>query len=422
MSHKKEETFWGRLKRFLQDWSIPLIVGVLIALIWANVDHHSYEHFVETKFLGPLSVHFFANEILMVFFFGIAAKEITEAVLPGGDLHPLKKAVNPLLGTLGGIFGPIGIYFLMTKGLNAPEIMRGWGIPTATDIALAWLVARIVFGPKHAAVSYLLLLAVADDAGGMAIIALFYPDPNHPVEYVYLILVAVAMFITWGMRRRDLNNRKEGEAPKENFLPYMLPGALSWLGFYAAHLHPALALTLIVPLMPTALRDEGMYAEGESDHKTDALNAFEHFFKAPVDYGLVLFGLANAGVVFSSIGPATWAVLVALVVGKTVGITVASYGGHLAGFPLPNGMNLKTLVLAGLTASLGLTVALFVAGAAFTDPAIQGAAKMGALFSAGVGFLVWILGRLLRVEKVYVEEKKPQLQLVKSSQAESEAA
>src|SRR5699024_1541828 len=114
--------------------------------------------------------HWLVNDIFMVFFFGIAAVEIVEAMLPGGALNPPSKAVNPLFGTLGGVLGPVAVYFAlsyMIGGDQTEAINKGWGIPTATDIALAWLVARVVFGESHPAVNFLLLLAVADDAIGL---------------------------------------------------------------------------------------------------------------------------------------------------------------------------------------------------------------------------------------------------------------
>src|SRR5690606_17905811 len=114
---------------------------------------------------------------------------------------------------------------------------------------------------------------------------------------------------------------------------------------------------------------------------------------------LFFFGLANAGVQFGNVGDATWAVLLALVVGKTAGISLMSYLGHRLGFSLPEGMGLGALLVAGLIAALGLTVALFVAGVAFQDPALQGAAKMGALFSAVAAPLAIVLGRALRVHR-----------------------
>ena len=325
----------------------------------------------------------------MVFFFGVAAKEITEACLPGGALNPPRKAVNPLMGTLGGVLGPVGCFFLFAWLLDAPEINRGWGIPTATDIALAWLVARLVFGKRHPAVSFLLLLAVADDAIGLAIIAVFYPDPNNPVAPLWLGLVALGMVTALALKRRRVTS----------FWPYVVvAGGLSWFGLLSAHLHPALALVPIVPFMPNRGRDEGLFLERGAGYP-DTLNQFEHFFKRPVDFGLLTFGLANAGVAFSSVGPATWAVAGALLVGKTVGITTFSFGAHLAGFSLPEGMNAKTLALAGLVAGIGLTVALFVAGVAYTDEALIGSAKMGALISSLAAPLAFALGKVLSVNR-----------------------
>jgi len=382
-----------RLVSKAQDLSLPLLLGVGAALAWVNLDHASYEAFVHASPFGehgPLSIHFIVNDLFMVLFFGIAAKEITEAVLPGGALDPPRKAVNPLMGTIGGVVGPVLVYLGFVHFVGQAELMAGWGIPTATDIALAWLVARLAFGPQHPAVSFLLLLAVADDAIGLVIIGVFYPDPHHPVEPMWLALVGCAVVAAWLMRRRDV----------QSFWAYLaLPGALSWAGLYLAHVHPALALVVVVPFMPNRGADHGLFAELGHDHHTDTLNRFEHFFKAPVDFGLFAFGLANAGVVLDSVGSGSWAVLVALMVGKTVGIFACSWGAHRLGFPLPRGMNATTLALAGLTAGIGLTVALFVSGVAFTNPALIGSAKMGALLSAIAAPAVLILARLAGVRR-----------------------
>jgi NhaA family Na+:H+ antiporter len=392
----------------LQEFSIPLLAGVVVALVWANVDFESYHHAMDWAplILGghPISFHFVINDIFMALFFGIATKEITEACLPGGALNPPKKAINPLLGTLGGVLGPALVYLAychmigdtmdFSDKAGVASIANGWGIPTATDIALAWLIARMCFGNKHPAVSFLLLLAVADDGIGLGIIAIFYGDPAHPAQPAYLGMVLAAMVVAFLMRKKNV----------QSFWPYLLiPGGLSWFGLILAHLHPALALVAVVPFMPAAEHDVGLFAEEgapEPHDYHDTLNHFEHFFKAPVDFGLFGFGLANAGVALSAMGDPTWAVLLGLLLGKTIGITLLSGIGHMVGFPLPDGMNMKTLFVASIIAALGLTVALFVAGAAFTDPGIQGAAKMGALFSAAAAPLALIVARVLRVKKM----------------------
>ena len=215
-----------------------------------------------------MTLHFIVNDIFMVFFFGIAAKEVTEACLPGGSLNPIRKAVSPLIGTVGGVLGPIVVYLLVCliqfhsgafegyeskiavaareyaltvaaggldsgnivhvdaahgsgsgshrmlaggsasgsggggggtaiggltgeellafdfsspeASLSFAELAHGWGVPTATDISLAWMVAMQVFPHRHPAIEFLLLLAVADDAIGLAIIAINYGDPTTP--------------------------------------------------------------------------------------------------------------------------------------------------------------------------------------------------------------------------------------------------
>jgi NhaA family Na+:H+ antiporter len=171
---------------------------------------------------------------------------------------------------------------------------------------------------------------------------------------------------------------------------------LSWIGLYQAHLHPALALVFIVPFLPHPPR-ETMRIFEEDPGDRSALASFEHEWKVPVDFGMFMFGLANAGVTFSSVGTATWLVLVALLVGKTCGISLFACLGEKLGFPLPRGIGRKELLLVGMIAGVGLTVALFVAGEAFSDPVAQGAAKMGALLSIVGGAGALILGRIFRV-------------------------
>src|SRR5512135_2187711 len=172
-----------------------------MALIWANRAPESYARFLYDHFLGPLSFHFLTNDIFMVFFFGIATVEITQSLLPGGDLHPIKKSVNPLLATLGGVIGPALVYLMLNHFIGSSSLRRGWGIPTATDIAFAWLTARMLFGNNHPAVAFLVLLAVADDGIGLAIIAIFYPNPLLPVKPLWLFLTLAGMTAAYLLRR-----------------------------------------------------------------------------------------------------------------------------------------------------------------------------------------------------------------------------
>lgn len=374
----------------LREFSIPLLSGVLAALIWSNRSMTGYQQFLHDPFLGSLSFHFLTNDVFMVFFFGIAAVEITQSFLPGGDLHPMKKSVNPLLATLGGVMGPALVYITLNYFFGSPSLQRGWGIPTATDIAFAWLTARMIFGNSHPAISFLVLLAVADDGIGLAIIAIFYSNPLLPVRPIWLLLVVAAMAAAYMLRRNGV----------KSYWPYvLLGGGLSWAGLFQAHLHPALALVSIVPFMPhRQFEEKRLFEDDISDRSTIA--RFEHDWKVIVDFGLFMFGLANAGVQFLNMGTATWLVVAALLLGKTAGIFSFGYAGHKLGFPLPRGMNQKELFVVGLIAAFGFTVALFVAGEAFVDPSHQAAAKMGAMLSCGSAVVALVAGRLLKIRRM----------------------
>ena len=376
--------------KLLQEFSLPLIGGVLLALILANLWPISYHKLIYEPIVGKLNLHFLVNEIFMVFFFAIAAVEIKQSLLPGGALHPIKRAANPLMATLGGVAGPVFVYILLNRLIGATYYERGWGIPTATDIALAWLVARAVFGRDHPAVKFLLLLAVVDDGIGLFIITIFYPDQLKPVEPVWLLLVGLGIAIVY-----IFNKRKVG-----NYLSYIgIGGVLSWAGMHLAHLHPALALVVIVPFLPATTRSEGDLFD-LSQSERSPLTDFEHRFKLPVDVGLLFFGLTSAGVRFAEIGIPTWLVFFSLLLGKTGGIFIMSNIASLLGFPRPNRMGQKELFLSGVVSSLGLTVALFVADAAFFDIGTQNAAKMGALFSLSIAFFAILLGRALNIKKI----------------------
>lgn len=374
----------------LREFSIPLLAGVVVALAWVNLDPASYHHFDHARLIGPISFHFLVNDLFMVLFFGIAAAEITQSCLPGGDLHPLRRAVNPLLATLGGVVGPVIVYLCLNTLIGDASLTRGWGIPTATDIALAWLVASLVFGRSHPAISFLLLLAIVDDAIGLAIIAIFYSDPTLPVAPLWLLLVAAGMVTAYLLRRLKT----------ASYWPYLLlGGGLCWYGLFMAHLHPALALVFIVPFLPHPPREaKHVFEVDPADRST--LATFEHEWKVMVDFGLFSFGLANAGVKLTAVGTVTWMVLFSLAAGKTVGIFIMGMLGKRLGYPLPSRVGRKELLLIGLVAGVGMTVALFVAGEAFIDPLVQGAAKMGALLSAGCGLVAIVLGRLLGVKRI----------------------
>lgn len=411
-----------RVWNFLTNYSLLLVIGAIIALIWANVDHASYEHFVEFVivddfFIGhlhdghrTLTLHYLVNDVLMAFFFAIAAKEVWEAIiLENGSLRG-KKAATPLVATVGGMLGPIAIYLGLAAFLGSDiydAVARGWAIPTATDIAFSYLVGRLVFGAGHPAVRFLLLLAIADDAGGLIILAIFYPSGELAPEWLLVSLAAaVAVFVlaNWLPRYLDRGNQLRPNSTwvrnKLSFWPYLIAACVSWYAFQESGIHPALGLLPIVPTIPHADRAFGIFSEAEV-YLTDLLNHIEHSLKHPVEIVLFFFGLLNAGVAFSAISEPTWLVLAGLLIGKPLGIMLfGALAAHVLKLGLPAGMRTIDLFVVGCVAAIGFTVALFVASVAFPAGAVQDAAKMGALFSFGAAIVSIIAGRVTGVKKV----------------------
>lgn len=368
--------------KFLLEESRLMLVGVVVALVWANYFPISYVHFAH-------EAHFVVNDLLMCFFFALAAKEIWESLLPGGDLHSPRKAATPLFATLGGMVGPASLYLLGCWLFREPTLTRGWAIPCATDIPFSYMVARLVFGssqPRHPAVTFLLLLAVADDAGGLAILAVFYPTGHVDLSLFAILVggaVVVGVVLTRVLRVRS-------------FWWYLVfPGTLSWCGFYFGGLHPALALVPIVPTMPHARTDLGVFDERE-EFRSDTLSQFEHWWKTPVELFLFAFALVNAGMVITGgFEVVTGLVLGGLLIGKLVGIVTFTGLALLVGFRLSNGMRFRDVVVVGMAAGIGFTVALFVATVAFPPGAVLDGAKMGALLSFGAAPLALLFGILL---------------------------
>ena len=372
--HTSRNRFWA----FTIDNSILLVIGTLTALVWANLDLHSYEALTH----GPL--HFLVNDVGMVFFFALAAKEIIEARLPGGPLASPREAAVPLLAAAGGMIAPATIYLVLVTMADRPELTPGWAVPCATDIAFSYMAARLIFPAGHPAIPFLLLLAIADDALGLMLLAIFYPSgPLSLFNFAVFMIPALAVSVLL-KRYRVLS-----------FWPYLvLGGGLSWCALYFGGVHPSLALVPILPFMPHEKRDLGLFDDREAALPY-TMNRFEHAFHVPVQFVLLFFGLANAGVPFGSVGTGTWIVFVALLAGKPLGIVGMTIIGVKLGLRAPGGLTYGHALVAGVTAAIGFTVALFFTTAAFEPGPVLDEAKMGALFSFAAAPAAILLGRLM---------------------------
>jgi NhaA family Na+:H+ antiporter len=360
---------------FIRDRSLLLVAGTVAALVWANLDHVTYDAVAHR-------LHFWVNDVGMVFFFALAAKEVREALLPGGPLASRREAVLPLAAAVGGMAVPVTIFLGLVYAFGPDGLSRGWAIPSATDIAFSAMIARAVFPAGHPAVPFLLLLAIADDALGLLLLAVFYP--SGPVRALPLVaLMTVAMLGALALRRSRVRS----------FWPYVLgPGAASWAALFLGGVHPALAMVPVIGCLPHAATDSGLF-DLSKQTRPDTLSHFEHWWLMPVQFILLLFGLANAGVLISTIGPGTYFVLAALLVGKPLGIVTFSALAVRAGARLPAGLRWPDALIAGVAASIGFTVALFFATAAFPPGAFLDQTKMGALLSFAAAPLAVLVAR-----------------------------
>ena len=383
----------------LQEFSSYLLSGAVIAQLWVHGDPTSYAATVHDVLATlpwidfDISLHFLANEVLMAFFFGIAAKELSEAILLRDGALRGARGLLPAIACLGGVIGPAVVYRI----LCTPDMAGAWAVPCATDIAFAWIGARAIWGVKHPAVTFLLALAVADDFVGMGLIAIFYPQ--RPFDVTGVLLLALGMGLAFGCNRGARRIAALGR-----WQAFVIPGALCWIALHLAGLHTALALVFVVPFMPMRNRDEGFFAEDDYS-QLDSINLFEKSHKPFVDIGLFYFGLANAGVLWwgsQAWDQNSWAVFLGLGLGKTIGVSAFTVLAFvllkLARRPvsLPadaqSGQQVvwRDVPLIGLLAAMGFTVALFVAEAAGGHPSL----KLGALASFSFLALAIVLGRV----------------------------
>ncbi len=391
----------------LQEFSSYLLSGAVISQLWIHGDPDSYKATVHDVLATipvvdiGVSLHFLANEVLMAFFFGIAAKELSEAMLKKRGALRGRKGVLPAVACAGGVIGPAIVYRIVCTR----DMAGAWAVPCATDIAFAWLGARAIWGAKHPAVTFLLALAVADDFVGMGIIAIFYPQQPFNVGGLLLLALGVVLAFVCNRAARRIPILGRWQA-------FIIPGACCWFGLHVAGLHAALALVFVVPFIPMHDRDAGLFIEDEHT-SPDSINLFERSHKPFVDMGLFYFGLANAGVAWwgsAAWDQNSWAVFLGLGIGKLLGITAFTVIGFLllklvgrqVALPVDeeSGEQLlwRDVPVVALLGAMGFTVALFVAEAAGGYPSL----KLGALASFVYLGLAVIVGKMVVARRRHI--------------------
>jgi NhaA family Na+:H+ antiporter len=329
-----------------------------------------------------LSILKVINYVLMTIFFFVAGLEIKREIT-SGHLASKRAAMLPLLAAIGGMVVPAIIYLLIA----GREEASGWGVPVATDIALAvGLLTMVGTSATTALRSFLLALAVIDDIGAILIIAFVY---SSGLKAVWIPIAALSVLAIVVAKRWSIT-----------FMPaYIFVGILLWFSLYKVGVHPTLAGVILGMLTPNiAHKNSGL--EDLEDGSVSVIEWLEHKCHPYSTFLIVpLFAFANTGVVInqSSLSAAiasvvAWGIFFGLVLGKPIGILIASILAKRAKIAvLPTGATAKDILATGSAAGIGFTVAIFIAKLAFDDVALQELAVMAVIAASVVSAVLSLL-------------------------------
>lgn len=375
---------------------IVLIAAAALAMLAANSPlAHAYEAFRDTP-LGSgewaQSAHWWINDGLMAVFFLLVSLEIKREVV-SGQLSSRDQLVLPVVCACAGVIAPA----LLFVALNHGDVgaMRGWAVPTATDIAFALGVLALL-GPRVPLGMKLLLstIAVADDLIAILIIALFY---SHGLDWAALAgagLVALAMFV--------LNRRRV-----TRLAPYLLLGAVLWALVLKSGVHATLAGVVTGLMIPHV--DPRNDIDDAVEHSP--LETLEHALHPWVAFAILpLFAFANAGLGLAGLNldallsPLPLGIALGLVLGKPVGIVGAALLMRALGLArFPDGMDVRSMLGLGLLCGIGFTMSLFIASLAYggqPEHYAEGVlGVLGASVIAAVVGCIWLASTLPRAAR-----------------------
>jgi NhaA family Na+:H+ antiporter len=428
-----------RFTRLQASGGIVLLIGTLLALVWANSAWaHSYFELWETNLaiiLGHLSLseHLmeWVNDGLMVIFFFVVGLEIKREITVG-ELSQPRRAALPIVAALGGMLMPAIIYTLFNVGTPGQP---GWAIPMATDIAFTLGILTLLGNRVPLALKvFFTALAIADDLGAVLVIAIFY---SQGIDWISLGVGAIILLALIGLNRAGVRNP----------LSYALLGVGLWLAFLQSGVHPTIAGVLLAFTIPARTRTRaqafmaqciavlgGINAPGTaaepaesgrlmSDQQQAAahtLEAIAERMQTPAQrlehsvtpwatyLVLPLFALANAGVAFSGnileslYNPISLGIIAGLVLGKSLGLTLFSWLAIKVGIAaMPSRVTWPQLFSATWLAGIGFTMSLFITNSAFDSPSLLATAKisilLASLLSATIGVALLALTTSQRV-------------------------
>jgi NhaA family Na+:H+ antiporter len=383
------------IKNFIKLESAAGIILFAAALLAIAIDNSALapymEQFLETPFTvqfgeWALSKHLlhWINDGLMVLFFLLVGLEIKRELIQG-ELNTPAKVILPAVAALGGMLMPAIVFSLLNFGND--YAMRGWAIPTATDIAfslgiLSLLGSRIPLSLKV----FLTALAIFDDMGAIIIIAIFYNADLSFLALLFAILCIIALFLL-----NRFNVRGYGS--------YFVVGTALWLSLLHSGVHATLAGVILALAIPLKNPKETVPDFSPSEHLVKMLHPWIAYFILP------LFAFANAGVSFSDVPPGLHNILspvmlgiaLALLVGKLAGVFLTSFLAIKLGLvPKPTNSTWPQIFGIALVCGVGFTMSLFVGtlaypGGSTTEPYaawVRLGVILGSLLSGGLGYLV----------------------------------
>lgn len=395
-----------RVSSFVPRFAKALLGGAALATVWVNLSPASYYDSIEWRLLDldlpgwiaalpiTLTPMMLVSDGLMALFLFSIGKELWEAlVLERGALRG-RQAILPLGMVLGGMIGAALVWIAVGAMIETAEeagFATGWQVPLGSDAVLCFLVGRALFGRGHPALHLLLLLAIATDILAVLVAGLAHPDLS--LRLAWLILPLAAALAVWARYGR----LPPQEAPERqrrartHLLPYVIAGALSWIGVAASGLPAALGLLPVIPAIAHADRSFGLFAEVEEVLR-DPLNRLAHALIWPLTIILFLFGLTQGGIDLSAFAPTTVTTLAALWLGRPVGMLVGGLGLiAILRLKLPPGVSLRDILRIALIMAMGFTVPVLTLDSALPGGAVLEAARLGLAISLLAGVVALTL-------------------------------
>jgi len=420
--HRRVKRILAPVERFLAiqaSSGILLMIVAGLALAWANSPWRGgYEALWHIPFgirVGAYSfvrdLHFWINDGLMTIFFFVVGLEIRREI-HAGELSELRRAALPVAAAVGGMIAPAIIY--LSLNIGRPSVV-GWAVPVATDIAFAVGVLALLGRRVRPALRILLLaLAIIDDVGAIAVIALFYPSELSTMGFAIL---GVGILMIFAFRLLGIRIA----------WAYVVPGVTVWAGAYIGGIHPTLAGVLVGLMTPVRAwyGTEGFLDETEAEVRhlrsgevpereilshidglrvanreaVSPVERLQHVLHGWVAFGIMpLFAFANAGVTLGSVsfdGDALWVFLgitIGLAAGKPIGILALSWlAVRCRVAALPNGIHWADVGVVGIVGGIGFTMGLFIAQLAFPPGVLLETAKLAILCGSGLAAILSLL-------------------------------